>query len=149
MSAPPELNRTPPQAYGSRCPTARVDFVNATATALTPPAFLEVVMHKAFRRLVENDVEVSVDTGLRAAEKLQSILDKHDPVEDVADMRRQVNQILHAVRSTVPLEMWGAIADKLDQVEQHPEALDGDIEDFDEDEDAYDPTEFAEDEDEF
>jgi hypothetical protein len=39
----------------------------------------------------------------------------------------------------------GAIADKLDQPEQH-HALDVEAQDFD-DEDRYDPTEFAEDDD--
>ena len=38
---------------------------------------------------------------------------------------------------------WGAIADKLDEVEQNPDALDVDIEDFDDNEDACDPTEFV------
>jgi hypothetical protein len=37
------------------------------------------------------------------------------------------------VKSTVPQEMWGAIVEKLDRVEQHPEALDVVEEDFDDD----------------
>jgi hypothetical protein len=32
-----------------------------------------VVMNKAFRTLVDDGIEVSVDTGLRAAEKLQTL----------------------------------------------------------------------------
>jgi len=32
-------------------------------------------MNKAFRTLVDDHTEVSVETGLRAAEKLQSVLD--------------------------------------------------------------------------
>ena len=35
-------------------------------------------MLKAFRRLVDDDAEVSVETGLRAAEKLQAVLDEGD-----------------------------------------------------------------------
>jgi hypothetical protein len=35
-------------------------------------------MNKAFRNLVDDDVEISVDTGLRAGEKLQSLLDRRD-----------------------------------------------------------------------
>ena len=46
----------------------RVDFVEAVATALTPLAFFEVVMNKAFRTLVDDRTDVSVETGLRAAE---------------------------------------------------------------------------------
>jgi len=52
------------------------------------------------------DAEVGLETGLRAAEKLQSILDKRDKGDDVAEMRRQINQILDAVKSTVPQESW-------------------------------------------
>jgi hypothetical protein len=39
----------------------------------------------------------------------------------MAQVRRQLICIIDAVRSTVPQEMWGAIVEKLDQVEQHPE----------------------------
>ena len=39
-------------------------------------------------------------------------------------MRRQVNQILDAVKSTVPQEMWGAIIDKLDEPQQPALTLD-------------------------
>ena len=53
----------------------QVDFVEGVAIALTPIAFYEVVMTKAFRTLVVDRTEVSVETGLRAAEKLQSVLD--------------------------------------------------------------------------
>jgi hypothetical protein len=44
-------------------------------------------MLKAFRRLVDDDAEVSVETGLRAAEKLQAVLDKGDHGAEMADMR--------------------------------------------------------------
>lgn len=80
-------------------------------------AFLEVVMSAAFRRLVEDGGDVSVNTGLRAAEKLQSVLDKRDPGDEIADMRRQVNMITDAVKAVVPQEMWGDIAEKLEELE--------------------------------
>jgi len=72
-------------------------------------------MLKAFRDLVDDDVQVSVDTGLRAAEKLQAVLDRCGQGDDVAEMRVQVGRIIDAVKSTVPQEMWGAIIEKLDQ----------------------------------
>ena len=102
-------------------------------------------MLKAFGRLVNDDAEVSVDTGLRAAEKVQSVLDKRDQGDDIAEMRLQFHRILDAVKSTVPEEYRADIVEKLDQ-QQHPEALDAEAEEFD-DEDPYDPTGFAEDED--
>jgi hypothetical protein len=125
----------------------RVDFVSGVATALTPLAYFEIVMNIAFRNLIDDDAEVSVDTGLRAAEKLQSLLDKRGQGDEIAEMRVQVNQILNAVKAVVPQQMWGDIIEKLDQPQQDPETLDAETEDFD-DEDAYDPSEFAEDEDE-
>ena len=69
-------------------------------------------------------------------EKLQSILDKRDQGDDIAEMRRQINQILDAVKSTVPQEMWGASIDKLDQVEQVAPGV-GDETDYDDD--FFDP----------
>ena len=57
-------------------------------------------MNEAFHSLMDVDAEVGVDTGLRAAEKLQSLLDKRDQGDEVADMRRQVNMITDAVKST-------------------------------------------------
>ena len=62
-------------------------------------------------------------------------------------MRRQINPIADAVKSTVPQEMWGAIIEKLEELEQHPEALDVGTDSFDDD-DAYDPTEFIDEDDE-
>ena len=56
----------------------------------------------AFRSVVEDGGDVSVETGLRAVEKLQAVHDKRDPGDDIADMRRQVNMILDAVKAVVP-----------------------------------------------
>jgi hypothetical protein len=120
----------------------RVDFVQAVASALTPMAFLETVMVRSYETLVDSGTEVSVDTGVRAAEKLQSILDRNDQVDEIADMRRQVGLIQDAVKAVVPQDMWGDIVARLDQVEQHPDALDVGTEDFYDDDDPYDPTEF-------
>ena len=102
----------------------RVDFVEGVATALTPMAFYEVVMNKAFRTLVDDRTEVSVETGLRAAEKLQSVLDGRERGTDVLELKVQLGQISEAVRAVVPQSMWAAIIEKLEELEQHPEALD-------------------------
>ena len=39
-------------------------------------------------------------------------------------MKVQMAAICEAVKSTVPQEMWGEIIEKLEELEQHPEALD-------------------------
>ena len=126
----------------------QVDFVQGVAIALTPLAFYEVVMAKAFRTLVDDGTEVSVETGLRAAEKLQSVLDGRERGTDVLELKVQLGQISQAVRAVVPESMWGAIIEKLDALEQHPEALDVGTDSFDDD-DPYDPTEFIDEDDEF
>ena len=90
----------------------RVDFVEGVAIALTPMAFYEVVMAKAFRTLVDVGTEVSVETGLRAAEKLQSVLDGRERGTDVLELKVQLGQISEAVRAVVPQSMWAAIVDE-------------------------------------
>ena len=124
----------------------RIDFIEGVATALTPLAFYEVVMAKAFNALVDDGTEVSVETGLRAAEKLQSVLDGRERGTDILDLKVQLSQICNAIKSTVPQEMWGGIVQKLEELEQHPAALDVGTDSFD---DPYDPTEFIDEDDEF
>jgi hypothetical protein len=126
----------------------RVDFVEAFAIALTPMAFFEVVMTKAFRTLVDDRTEVSVETGLRAAEKLQSVLDGRQRGADVLELKVKLGQIGEAVRAVVPQSMWAAIVEKLEELEQHREAPDVGTDSFDDD-DPYDPTEFIDGDDEF
>jgi hypothetical protein len=69
-----------------------------------------VVMNKAFRTLVDDGIEVSVNTGLRAAEKLLFVLDGREQGTNVAKIMVQVNHIIEAARSTVPQEMWGRLS---------------------------------------
>ncbi len=106
-------------------------------------------MNKAFESLADNGSEVSVETGLRAAEKLQSVLDGRDQGTDVARIRVELGRIIEAVRSIVPEDMWPEILAKLDGAEQHPGALDVEADILDDADDAYDPTEFAEEDDYF
>jgi len=127
----------------------QVDFVEGVAIALTPIAFYEVVMTKAFRTLVDDRTEVSVETGLRAAEKLQSVLDGRQRGTDVLELKVQLGQIGEAVRSVVPQSMWGAIVEKLEELEPHPEALDVEADSFDDSyDDPYDPAECIDEDDE-
>ena len=63
-------------------------------------------------------------------------------------MRVQMDQICDAVRSVVPESMWGEIIEKLEELEQHQEALQRWGGAFDAD-DPFDPTEFIDEDDEF
>jgi hypothetical protein len=83
-----------------------IDFMNGVATALTPVALYEVVMNEAFRRLVDGDVDVSVDTGLRAAEKLQALTDARAGQADMAGIRAEMGRVIEVVRTFIPSERW-------------------------------------------
>ena len=63
-------------------------------------------MTKAFRTLVDDRTEVSVETGLRAAGKLQSVLDGRERGTDVLELKVQLGKISEAVRSVVPQSLW-------------------------------------------
>ena len=58
------------------------------------------------------------------AGRLQSLIDSKDYSRDLLLMRVQLAAICDAVKSTVPQEMWGEIIEKLDEAEQHSQALD-------------------------
>jgi hypothetical protein len=105
-----------------------VDFVAGVATAITPLAFFEIV----------------------AAGRLQSLIDSRDYNREIAELNFQFCKIREAVKSTVPEEMWGGIIEKLEEFEQRQEAIDVGTDSYDDDDDEpFDPTEFAEDDDEF
>ena len=128
----------------------RVDFVEGVATAITPIAFFETVMVKSYETLVDSNTKVDVNTGMIAAGRLQSLIDSRDWSRDPLVMKVQLGQISEAVRSVVPQEMWGEIVERLEELEQHQEALDVGTDSFDDDDDyAYDPTEFIDEDDEF
>jgi hypothetical protein len=126
-----------------RAQEAQIDFAEGVATALTPLAYIETVMNKAFRTLVDDRTEVSVDTGLRAAEKLHTLMNSRDYTAEMAETRLWLGRILRAVRSSVPQEMWGAIRKQLGI----PEKLVLDDADYFADEEPFDPTEFADEDD--
>jgi hypothetical protein len=127
-----------------------VDFAEGVATAITPLAFLETVMVKSYETLVDSDSKVDVNTGIMAAGRLQSLIDSRDYDHELLVMKVQMAAICAAVKSTVPQSMWGEIIEKLDEAEQHPEALEVSRESSgDDDDEPYDPTEFAEPDDEF
>ena len=64
-------------------------------------------------------------------------------------MKVQLDQVCDAVKSTVPHEMWGEIIEKLEEFEQHQEALSVGTDSFDDDDEPFDPTEFIDEDDEF
>ena len=65
-----------------------------------------------------------METGLRAAEKLQSVLDGRERDTNVLELKVALDRIGQAVRAVVPQQMWAAIVEKLEELEQDSEALD-------------------------
>ncbi|MFZ0225560.1 MAG: hypothetical protein WAL41_01155 [Mycobacterium sp.] len=103
-----------------RAQEAQIDFVNGLTTALTPMALYEVVMNESFRRLAAGDVDVSLDAGLRAAEKLQALTDARAGEADMADVLVRMGRVIETVREFVPPEHWPALQARLrgEDVEQ-------------------------------
>jgi hypothetical protein len=127
-----------------------IDFIEGVATAITPLAFYETVMVKGYETLVDSHTTVDVNTGMVAAGRLQSLIDSRDYSHDLLMMKVQLAAICDAVKSTVPKEMWGEIIEKLDEAEQHQEALSVCRNSFDDaDDEPFDPTEFIDEDDEF
>ena len=127
-----------------------IDFVEGVATAITPLAFLETVMVKSYETLVDSDTKVDVNTGIIAAGRLQSLIDSRNYDHELLVMKVQLAKICDAVKSTVPQEMWAAIVEKLEELEEHAEALDvGEDSFYDAGDEPYDPTEFIDEDDEF
>jgi transposase-like protein len=100
--------------------------------------------------LVDSDTKVDVNTGIVPTGRLQSLTGFRDYGIDIAELRVQLGKISEAVRSVVPQSMWGAIIDKLEELEQHSEALHVGTDSFnDAGDEPFDPTEFIDDDDEF
>ena len=88
-------------------------------------------MVKSYETLVDSNTKVDVNTGIVAAGRLQSLIDSRDYSRDLLLMKVQMAAICDAVKSTVPQEMWGEIIEKLDEAEQHQEALSVGTDSFD------------------
>jgi hypothetical protein len=86
-----------------------IDFINGVATAITPKAYYEALVVKAFQHLVQDDIQVTPETGLKAAEKLQRALGEGDPEAELRAMRVQIGQLQQAVKAVVPESMWAEI----------------------------------------
>lgn len=91
------------------------DFVMGVASAITPLAYLETVMTKGYGELTKELPNVDVELGMKAAEKLQALSVQGDQDQMVAKLMSRVNDIIDAVRNTVPEEMWEEIINKLEK----------------------------------
>src|ERR1700756_347175 len=83
-----------------------VDFVDGVATAITPVAYLETIMVKGYEKLVDQDTEVDVKTGMQAACRLQEMIDSHGDQADWAKAHAEMGRLVEVVRAFVPSERW-------------------------------------------
>ena len=105
-------------------------------------------MVKGYETLVDSETKVDVNTGMLAAraasvpDRVRGQQHRHRRDEGPAgpDYRRGA--------LCCPDVDVGEIVRKLDQAEQHPESIDVGTDALGEADDAYDPTEFAEEDDE-
>lgn len=89
-----------------RAREAQIDFETGVIAALTPMALYECVMNEAFRRLVDGSMDVGIDTGLRAAEKLQALVDARAADADMTRVLADVDRIIKVVHAFIPQDRW-------------------------------------------
>ena len=106
-------------------------------------AYFESVMVKAYETLVDSDTTVDVNTGMIAAGRLQSLVDSRSAQPDIADMMVKTNRMISVVKSMLPESSWPELIRKLEGTADPAGALDDQSEAVDDDE-AFDPLEFAE-----
>ncbi|OBG60831.1 hypothetical protein [Mycobacterium sp. E735] len=109
------------------------DFIAGVATAITPMAFYETVMVKGYETLVDSNAKVDVNTGMIAAGRLQALIESRASGTSMVEMWVKMDRIISAIKSTVPVEMWGEIVRKLDGTVGVVEPLE------DDDSDVFDP----------
>lgn len=103
------------------------DFVAGTGTALTPLAFYDIVMQKAFQTLVDENMVVDIDQGMKAADRLQQVMNKDEEKDaDLAEAMIQLRSITEAVKAEVPKELWPRI---LARMEGRAMPIDAELED--------------------
>lgn len=116
-----------------------IDFVEGVGTALTPVAFLETVMTKAYSSLVDADTTVDVNTGMAAAGRLQAYLDTHSSQTTMTEVLAKQNKIVAAVRDLLPAEKVPELMARLRGLDQPGTAHHaGGIEEFDPGDEVFD-----------
>lgn len=98
----------------------QLDLEEGVRTALTPLAYFEAVMQRAFENLVSGSADASIQAGLSAASHLQEAAAGSSDGLEIARVMVQMDQVIRAVRETVPEEMWPLIAERLTDEDNHP-----------------------------
>jgi hypothetical protein len=105
-------------------------------------------MVKSYETLVDSNAGVDVNTGMVAAGRLQSLIDSRDYSRDIAELRFQVGQISEAVRSVSRSRCGRRSSSSWSSWSSSRRRSTSGEDGFDDD-DAYDPIEFIDEDDEF
>lgn len=99
-----------------RAAESDVDIVEGVQTLVNAYSYLETMMVKGFRNLVDDDTTVSPVEGMNAAMKLREVMreDADASGGQMTDLMHQMDRIVSAVRSVVPEEYHAAILAHLD-----------------------------------
>lgn len=93
----------------------QLDLEDGVRTALTPLAYFEVVMQRAFENLVDDNADVSIQAGLSAAAHLQQAAESSSDDMEIARIMVRMDEVINAVREVVPKEMWHLITERLSE----------------------------------
>jgi hypothetical protein len=105
-----------------------VDFVNGVATAITPIAFYEIVMARAYETLVDPDTEVDVKAGMVAAGQLHELTRKDAGTQRIAEIIAKQNLIIRAMQEVVPSQYHAAIISMIEG-QAAPETIEAVVDD--------------------
>lgn len=95
-----------------------IDFVDGVVSAITPMAYMESVMTKGYKTLVDDNTFVSAELGLKAAEKLHEIHRSEEENENIDDIIYKMNLLTEIVREVVPVKYWNEITARLAEEEE-------------------------------
>lgn len=98
----------------------QLDLDDGVRTALTPLAFFEAVMTRSFENLADDKVDVSIQAGLSAAAHLQQAAASSSDGMEIARVMVQMDQVIRAVKETVPEEIWPEIVERLQRDDFDP-----------------------------
>ena len=100
-----------------RAAQGAIDIENWAGTAITPLAYLETMMTKAFQTLVREDTEVSPEMGLRAAEKLHKAIGAVDPHAEKAKILAELGRVIEVVKDILPPARWPELQARLRELD--------------------------------
>lgn len=89
------------------------DFIEGTQSLIDPYVYAEVMVRKSFEELVKPGTRITPKEGLEAAKVLNEFMKQESEQVDISNAISQLNQIITAVRSVVPPEMYTKIIQQI------------------------------------